>query len=73
MGVWVPRVLGPRRGESEPYMNLDLTDGEAAVLAQLLRHTIDESRYPLSPLLRPLKAILATFRRKITDLTHSFQ
>jgi hypothetical protein len=30
-------------------MTLDLTDGEAATLARLLRRTIDEDRYPLSP------------------------
>jgi hypothetical protein len=45
-----------------PYhaiMTLDLTDDEAAALAQLLRRTIDENRYPLSPRLAPLRAILA--------------
>ena len=45
-----------------PYhaiMTLDLSDDEAAALAQLLRRTIDENRYPLSPRLTPLKAILA--------------
>jgi hypothetical protein len=40
-------------------MTLDLTDDETAALARLLRHTIDEARYPLSPRLAPLKAILA--------------
>jgi hypothetical protein len=39
-------------------MNLDLTDDETAALAQLLRGTIDEYRYPLSARLAPLKAIL---------------
>jgi hypothetical protein len=40
-------------------MTLDLTEDETAALARLLRHTIDEDRYPLSPRLTPLKAILA--------------
>jgi hypothetical protein len=40
-------------------MTLDLSDDETAALARLLRRTIDESRYPLSPQLAPLKAILA--------------
>jgi hypothetical protein len=36
-------------------MNLDLTDDESAALAQLLRRTIDEHRYPLSPRLALLR------------------
>jgi hypothetical protein len=40
-------------------MNLDLTDAETAALIRLLRDTIDGDRYPLSPRLAPLKAILA--------------
>jgi hypothetical protein len=40
-------------------MTLDLTDDETAYLAQLLRSTIENSRYPLSPRLAPLRAILA--------------
>jgi len=40
-------------------MTLDLTDDERLVLAALLRRTIEDDRYPLSPRLRPLKAILA--------------
>jgi Helix-turn-helix domain of resolvase len=39
-------------------VNLDLTDDEAAALPQLLRLTFDEDRYPLSPRLAPLRAIL---------------
>jgi hypothetical protein len=39
-------------------MTLDPTDDEALVLAQLLRRTIDDDRYPMSPRLAPLKAIL---------------
>ncbi len=45
-----------------PYhaiMTLDLTDDEMAALTQLLRSTIEDSRYPLSPRLTPLRAILA--------------
>ena len=40
-------------------MTLDLTDDETVALAQLLRSTIEDSRYPLSPRLAPLRAILA--------------
>jgi hypothetical protein len=40
-------------------MTLDLTDDETAALARLLRCTIDEDRYPLSPRLATLRAILA--------------
>jgi hypothetical protein len=42
-----------------PSMMLDLSDDEAAALARLLRSTLDENRYPLSPRLAPLRAILA--------------
>ena len=41
-------------------MTLDLTDDETAALARILRNTIDEDRFPYSPRLAPLKAILAT-------------
>jgi hypothetical protein len=30
-------------------MNLDLTDADFAVLVDLLKRTIDDARYPLSP------------------------
>jgi hypothetical protein len=40
-------------------MTLDLTDDQTAALAQLLRRTIDDDPYPLSPRLVPLKAIPA--------------
>jgi hypothetical protein len=40
-------------------MVLDLSDDEAAAVAQLLRRTINDDPYPLSPRLAPLKAILA--------------
>jgi hypothetical protein len=43
-------------------MNLDLSDDEAAALAQYLKRAIDSDRYPLSPRLAPLKAILAKLR-----------
>jgi hypothetical protein len=42
-------------------MVLDLSDDEAAALAQLLRRSINDDPYPLSPRLAPLKAILAKF------------
>jgi hypothetical protein len=37
----------------------DLTDEETDALARLLRRTIDDDRYPLSPRVQTLKAILA--------------
>jgi hypothetical protein len=37
----------------------DLTDDEKAALIDLLRSTIDEDRFPLSPRIRQLRAILA--------------
>jgi hypothetical protein len=40
-------------------MKLDLTDDEARSLATYLRSTIENARYPLSPRLAPLRAILA--------------
>jgi hypothetical protein len=40
-------------------MILDLTDEETDALARLLRRTIDDDRYPLSPRVQTLKAILA--------------
>jgi hypothetical protein len=39
-------------------MELDLTDNETAALARLLKSTIDADRYPLSPRIQTLKAIL---------------
>jgi hypothetical protein len=42
-------------------MTLDLTDDETAALVRLLRHAIDEDRYPLSPRLAPIRAILDQF------------
>jgi hypothetical protein len=40
-------------------MMLDLTEEETDALARLLRGTIDGDRYPLSPRVQTLKAILA--------------
>jgi hypothetical protein len=40
-------------------MNLDLTDEETETLARLLRHAIDDDRFPLSPRVQGWKAILA--------------
>jgi hypothetical protein len=48
-----------------PYlreMMLDLTDEETDALARLLSRTIDDDRYPLSPRIQVLKAILAKLR-----------
>jgi hypothetical protein len=43
-------------------MTLDLTDEETAALTRLLTNTIDTDRYPLSPRIQTLKAILAKIR-----------
>jgi hypothetical protein len=40
-------------------MTLDLTDNEKAALVELLRETIDRDRFPLSPRITQLRAILA--------------
>jgi hypothetical protein len=40
-------------------MTLDLSDQETDALARLLRRTIDDDHYPLSPRVQTLKAILA--------------
>jgi hypothetical protein len=39
-------------------MTLDLTEEETDALASLLRRTIDDDRYPLSPRVQALKAVL---------------
>jgi hypothetical protein len=39
-------------------MNLDLTNEESAILATLLRRAIADDRYPLSPRIQALQAIL---------------
>jgi hypothetical protein len=43
-------------------MNFDLTDDETAALVRLLKSTIDADRYPLSPRIQTLKAILDKIR-----------
>jgi hypothetical protein len=43
-------------------MQLDLTDEETAALTRLLSNTIDADRYPLSPRIQSLKAILGKIR-----------
>jgi hypothetical protein len=43
-------------------MQLDLPDEEIAALVRLLTNTIDADRYPLSPRIQTLKAILGKIR-----------
>jgi hypothetical protein len=43
-------------------MHLDLSDEETSLLATLLARMIDADRYPLSPRVRMLKAILGKLR-----------
>jgi hypothetical protein len=43
-------------------MNLDLTDEEAAALTRELHDIIETDRYPFSPRIRTLRAILAKLR-----------
>jgi hypothetical protein len=43
-------------------MTLDLTETETAALARLLSDAIDADRYPLSPRIQTLKAILGKVR-----------
>jgi hypothetical protein len=40
-------------------MKLELDDTERAALAELLRKTIERDRFPLSPRIKSLRAILA--------------
>jgi hypothetical protein len=42
-----------------PDETLALSDAERQALIALLRHAIDEARFPYAPRLAPLKAILA--------------
>ena len=39
-------------------LHLDLTEDEAAALVALLTRTIDGDRYPLSPRIRTLRAVI---------------
>jgi nitrate reductase NapE component len=54
------------QGDKDPMsgvmQHLDLSDDEAAALVALLTRTITDDRYPLSPRIRALKAILAKLR-----------
>jgi len=43
-------------------MNLDLTDEETAALTQELHDIVESDRYPFSPHIRTLRAILAKLR-----------
>jgi hypothetical protein len=43
-------------------MTIDLSDDETAALTRLLTNTIDADRYPLSPRIQTLKAILGKIR-----------
>ena len=43
-------------------MNLDLSDEETAALAQELNDIVETDRYPFSPRIRTLRAILAKLR-----------
>jgi hypothetical protein len=43
-------------------MTLDLTDAEAAALTQELHNIFESDRYPFSPRIRTLRAILAKLR-----------
>jgi hypothetical protein len=44
-------------------MTPDLTDDDKAALIELLRETIEGDRFPLSPRIKRLKAVLAKFDR----------
>ena len=55
---WPPLVKRPIC----PCMTLDLTDEETDALARLLSRTIDDDRYPLSPRVQILQAVLAKIR-----------
>jgi hypothetical protein len=43
-------------------MHLDLTDDETAALAQELHDIVESDRYPFSPRIRTLRAILGNLR-----------
>jgi hypothetical protein len=45
-------------------MKPDLTDVETEALSRLLRDTIDDDRYPLSPRVQMWKGILAKLRQE---------
>jgi len=43
-------------------MKIDLADDETEALVRLLRRTIDDDHYPLSPRIQTLKAIVGKIR-----------
>jgi hypothetical protein len=43
-------------------MSLELSDADITILADLLKRTIDDARYPLSPRVTRLREILAKLR-----------
>jgi hypothetical protein len=43
-------------------MHLELSDADITVLLDLLKRTIDDARYPLSPRVTKLREILAKLR-----------
>ena len=45
-------------------MHLDLTDEETAALTKELHDIVENDRYPFSPRIRTLRAILAKLRRE---------
>jgi hypothetical protein len=47
-------------------MTLDLSDPETDALATLLRRIIDDDRFPLSPRIQTLRAILGKIRPEPT-------
>jgi len=54
-----------RGGQARPHigpMNLDLTDEETAALTQELHDIVENDRYPFSPRIRTLRAILNKLR-----------
>jgi hypothetical protein len=57
--------LSLREGHPRPHigaMNLELSDEEAAALTQELHEIVENDRYPFSPRIRTLRAILAKLR-----------
>ena len=53
---------GRSRPHSEAMQHLDLTDDEAAALTQELHDIVENDRYPFSPRIQTLRAILAKLR-----------
>jgi hypothetical protein len=43
-------------------MNLELSDADITILVDLLKRTIDDARYPLSPRVTKLREILVKLR-----------